>query len=363
KAGVSDHKGSSDEEEPFLPAVRRVSEQGGLSDGVLLAMGEKKHASATGHTGADNEAFSVFPLHTALEGSLLGAIVFGFPYHELGVPDLAILALIGFLLVWRFTPGPKKTKEQKDIPCNAENRPPSMQLPRKRPHDDLRDAARENAHIPRERESGLPDRKTPQADKADTPLSRHADRQLTGPTDEFGHPPPGHEPENGWDRGHQRSAQGWAKRPGTDGESAVTWPSAHAEAAKKSMSGILPERFELEDFLEGARVFYTRMQEAWAARSTESLAPFMTPEMVRLIRERAATGFQPSSVHIMLLNAELLDLEQREDKDQAKVEFSGLMCVNDGAPTELREVWSFARERNKDGMWRLADMEEREDRQ
>ncbi|MDR2573080.1 MAG: hypothetical protein LBC94_01830, partial [Desulfovibrio sp.] len=39
KAGVSDHKGSSDEEEPFLPAVRRVSEQGGLSDGVLLAMG------------------------------------------------------------------------------------------------------------------------------------------------------------------------------------------------------------------------------------------------------------------------------------------------------------------------------------
>ena len=130
-----------------------------------------------------------------------------------------------------------------------------------------------------------------------------------------------------------------------------------------SRSASPAEDFDSDDFLEGARVLYIRMQEAWAARDTESLAPFMTPDMMRLLHERAAADPHPAGVDILLINATLLGLDRQGGEERADVEFAVLMRMDRGAPMEVNEIWRFVRGRDNDGMWRLAGIEPRGGRQ
>ena len=296
-----------------------------LSGDGLLAMGGKRHepvSTAEEAAMADSNGDSAGSLFRSFfKGSFVGALVFGYPYQELGIVDLAGLALIGFLVVWRFMPAPRKTSERKDDPFTANRRKgPSGQRDNGRTTPDA---------------SGLPNRDSPRPDsprpdKPDGASGRWPVRERDEQRDDL--------PDRGW---------------GAAASDAATEPLPAAD-------GVIPsEDFDSEDFLEGARVLYIRMQEAWAARGTESLAPFMTPDMMRLLHERAAADPHPAEVDILLLNAILLGQERQGGEERADVEFSVLMRTDGDAPVEVHEMWRFVRGRDTDGMWRLAGIEPR----
>ena len=322
EAGCQEWRGDGGEarSRSFALAAEEKFSGAPLPGDGLLAMGGKRHepvsaaeeAAMAGNNG--DSAGSLF--RSAFKGSFIGALVFGYPYQELGIVDLAVLALVGFLVVWRFMPAPRKTPERKGGPFTANRRegPPGQ-----------RDNGRTTTDA-----SGLPNRDSPRPDKPGGASGRWPARRRDDP------------PNPGW---------------GTAASEAAPEPSA----ASRGVAA--PEGFDADDFLEGARVLYIRMQEAWAARDTESLAPFMTPDMMRLLHERAAADPHPAGVDILLINATLLGLDRQGGEERADVEFAVLMRMDRGAPMEVSEMWRFVRGRDNDGMWRLAGIEQRGKRQ
>lgn len=327
----------------LFPAEERAAGADLPGDG-LLAMGGKNRergAASNGSDAVDNNGDTGGSLpRSALEGSFLGALLFGYPFENLGLPDLAILALLGFLLVWRFMPGPRPEKKQEGDRFTVGRRDrSSTELPRELQPRRPRDAA------PKAPEQG-------RGQNARWPTSG-SDGQKDGR----------HEAENdsaGPERAPFRRKSGapeaaWTRRR-TDAASPAKAPS---DAFGASPAG----EFDQDDFLEGARVLYIRMQEAWAERDTESLAPFMTSDMMRLLREQAAADPHPVSMHIMLLNAALASLERQGDEERAGVKFSVLLRADRDAPIEVHEIWRFVRGGETGGTWRLAGIEEHEEQQ
>ncbi len=335
-AGHQEWRGDADKARPFVLSAEETVFGASLPGDGLLAMGGKRHepgSIAEETARADNNGDSAGSLFSSVfKGSFVGALVFGYPYQELGIVDLAALALIGFLVVWRFMPAPRKTPERKDDPFTANRRKgPSGQRDNGRTTPDA---------------SGLPNRDSPRPDsprpdKAGGASGRWPVR------------------ERAEQQAKQRDGQGEGSDRG--------WGAAASEAAPEPLAasrGAGPaEEFDSDDFLEGARVLYIRMQEAWAARDTESLAPFMTADMMLLLRERAAADPHPADVNILLLNAVLLGQEGRGGEERADVEFSVLMRTDRDVPMEVHEMWRFVRGRDTDGMWRLAGIEPRGERQ
>ena len=339
-AGHEERRGDADKARSFVLSAEETIFGTALPGDGLLVMGGKHHESApTGEETAmagNNEDSAGSLFDSVFQGSFVGALVFGYPYQELGIVDLAALALIGFLVVWRFMPAPRKSPERKDDSFTADRRkgPPGQ-----------RDNGRTTPDA-----SGLPNRDgprpdSPRSDKAGGasgrwPVRGRAEQQARQP----GGQPDGQRdgPERGW---------------GTVASEAAPEPLIASRSASPA------EDFDSDDFLEGARVLYIRMQEAWAARDTESLAPFMTPDMMRLLHERAAADPHPADVDILLLNAVLLGQEGRGGEERADVEFSVLMRTDGDVPVEIHEMWRFVRGRDTDGMWRLAGIEPRGERQ
>lgn len=323
-AGHQERRDDVDEARSFVFSAEEKFSGTALPGDGLLAMGGRRHepvSAAEEAAMADSNGDSAGSLfRSAFKGSFIGALVFGYPYQELGVVDLAVLALIGFLVVWRFMPAPRKTSGRKDDPFTANRREgPS--------------GRRDGGRTPLD-SSGLPNRDTPHPDKPGGASSRWPVRERGGQRDE--------RPDRGWEAAASETA---------------TEPLAAAGRAAP------PGDFDADDFLEGARVLYIRMQEAWAARDTEVLAPFMTPDMMLLLRERAAADPHPAGVNILLLNATLLGQERRGNEERADVEFAVLMRTDGDAPMEVNEVWRFVRGHDSDGMWRLAGIEPRGERQ
>ena len=333
EAGCQEWRGDAGEARPFVLSAEEKFSGAPLPGDGLLAMGGKRHdpvsTAEEAAMGDDNGDSAGSLFRSAFKGSFVGALVFGYPYQELGIVDLAVLALIGFLVVWRFMPAPRKTPERKGDTFTANRREGTP-------------GQRDNGRTTPDA-SGLPNRDSPRPDspRPDKPggasgrwPARGRDGQRDAQQDDS--------PNRGW---------------GTAASEAAPEPSAAARGAAA------PEGFDADDFLEGARVLYIRMQEAWAARDTESLAPFMTPDMMRLLRERAAADPHPADVNILLINATLLGLERQGGEERADVEFSVLMRTDSDAPMEVDEIWRFVRGRDNDGMWRLAGIEPRGKRQ
>ena len=335
--------GSDGTEHSFLTAERFAAGPELSGDG-LLAMGGKgrgRDMAPDGSGAADNGGNAGDSLfRSALEGSFLGALLFGYPFEDLGLPDLAILALLGFLLVWRFMPGPRPGKNQEGDRFTVGRRDrSSTELPR-----DLQ------PKVPRDADRKAPGQRAGQSGRwpADASDSRK-DGRREAENDSDGQErapfrPRSGAPENAWTRRR------------TD---AATPAGAAADAFGASPAG----EFDQDDFLEGARVLYIRMQEAWAERDAESLAPFMTPDMMRLLREQAAADPHPVGMHIMLLNADLIGLERQNGEERAGVKFSVLTRTDRDAPIEIHEIWHFVRRGNTGGTWRLAGIEEHEEQQ
>lgn len=121
-----------------------------------------------------------------------------------------------------------------------------------------------------------------------------------------------------------------------------------------------PGGFDRSEFLRGAKLAYARLTEAFDTLDADAAEPFAAPEVLDGLKARAASGAQPTSTEIVLVDAELLEHVEHEDREEAVVLYDALVRRGPDAaePEQLKQVWRFARDPRVSGStWRLARME------
>lgn len=117
----------------------------------------------------------------------------------------------------------------------------------------------------------------------------------------------------------------------------------------------IPAGFDENEFIEGAKAAYVRLNTAWDKRDIDDIARFASPAFLNEIKAQAAEDPKPSITEIMLVNASLVEVKQDGDDQMAVVFFNVLLreSANQAAPTDVREMWHFARSADGSGQWKL----------
>lgn len=116
----------------------------------------------------------------------------------------------------------------------------------------------------------------------------------------------------------------------------------------------VPDGFDTEEFLRGAKMAYTRLQESWDKRDLDDIAHFTTPAVLEKVREDMVAASAPSTTELLLVNAQLLHVETTAEEERAEVFFDVLMreSPEQHAPASVREIWHFLRT-GSDDRWKL----------
>ena len=250
-------------------------------------------------------------------GSMVGAVFFGYPFEGLGIVDLlafSVLIALG-LKIFARTRGDRDRENTTSVPYDQ--------------NDYERDNSRDNTPARRNQWT----QKNGQDKEDETPWGSN----LPSP------------PQNP-DTIQKRADNMWAHLRSA--------PPSRAPGSLTSGADV-PEDFRVDDFLNGARTLYTRLQTSWASRDLDDLVPFTSPGMMQVIRDHAAHDPTPTTVEVLLVNASIANVKREGDEESAAVIFNALMRNGDeGDPTEARELWHFVRNRNTGGMWRLDGIEQ-----
>ena len=116
---------------------------------------------------------------------------------------------------------------------------------------------------------------------------------------------------------------------------------------------ILPEWFDQEDFLSGARSAYTLLQEAWDSGKLDEIKALTTESVFAEISRQHAQDNSQDTTRILQLNAELIDFNESSDQVEASVLFDALLGEadaqgNNERATQVRELWHFVRKSNSE---------------
>ena len=116
----------------------------------------------------------------------------------------------------------------------------------------------------------------------------------------------------------------------------------------------MPDGFDAEEFLRGAKMAYTRLQNAWDKRDMDDIAQFTSSAVQHAVREQMEADPKPSTTEILLVNAQLLGVTDEGQEQYAQVFFDVLLreSPEQQTPSSAREVWHFMRPVTG-GNWKL----------
>ena len=268
------------------------------------------------------------------QGGFIGALFFGYPYKGLIVMDFLALGLL-FMIVARAVASRRRGQrndrfsvDRQDI-RNKQDQYGEREEKQRTRVEDLRPAEHDQ-----KRESGNPR-------------------------------------DNAWSRrlgGEKNSRRPQVRPPTTVRENAAAmWAGLSsqgqqqddARAASVAAGADIPASFDVQDFLEGARALYVRLQQAWASRKVDELAPFVSPKMLNLLRKQVLANPEPLPVEILLVNATLNKLSREGNTEKAEVAFSAVMRTGqEEEAAEVDETWVFARGGEFGGMWKLTGIQQ-----
>lgn len=119
----------------------------------------------------------------------------------------------------------------------------------------------------------------------------------------------------------------------------------------------IPADFDTEDFLRGAKLVFTRLQQSWDRRDIDDVALFATPHVLEEIRNQAKADPEPSTTEVLLINANILEVKEDAGQQKAMVFFDVLLREDpkQEVPSSVREVWHFTRpaDAHSSAMWLL----------
>jgi len=174
------------------------------------------------------------------------------------------------------------------------------------------------------------------------------------------------------DDDNTRSGKWTEKRPDEEKQGRVIRPMDRHEAARQMWGNLSSEQqapaeeqsvavftdgdFNENEFLEGAKLFFSRFQQASDSREFDDLKMFLSDEVYADAVVEARSNPEPSHTEIMLLNARLMEVKSENDRTGATVFYDAQ--IRKGAsgdqPVHVRTVWEFSRDdRVENGLWTL----------
>jgi len=137
-------------------------------------------------------------------------------------------------------------------------------------------------------------------------------------------------------------------------DSQETWGSANSGyGTRQGMSTPaaaeevrIPQDFDQEDFMKGAKAVYTRLQSSWDKRDLEDIRHFTSKEVWEEIKRQAQEDPKPSKTEILRVNTRLLEVASSNSHTVASVLFDVMMreSQEEDMANEVHEIWHFSKD-------------------
>ncbi|WP_111412798.1 Tim44 domain-containing protein [Billgrantia lactosivorans] len=121
--------------------------------------------------------------------------------------------------------------------------------------------------------------------------------------------------------------------------------------------GSLPDWFDRERFLAGAKEHFMILQRAWDNNDFGGIQEYVTPELYNLLREERSRQPANNRTEIVRLFAELGDVRELGEQAEATVIFHGILDEN-GEQSEFNETWHLTRQVRDGAPWYLQGIEQ-----
>ncbi|MDD1643842.1 MAG: 39S ribosomal protein L45 [Methylococcaceae bacterium] len=106
----------------------------------------------------------------------------------------------------------------------------------------------------------------------------------------------------------------------------------------------VPEGFDQQAFLYGAKIAFTTLQKAWDDRDLAEIRGLSTDKVFSEIQDQLKASATENRTDILKLDAELLEVREIGSELEAVVLFDAIMREDINAQTEqVREVWHFVK--------------------
>ena len=142
---------------------------------------------------------------------------------------------------------------------------------------------------------------------------------------------------------------------GSQGSAWDALRSQPASAPIEAEAVAAPADFDQDEFLRGAKAAYSRLQASWDRRDLDDIAHFATEDVMKELREQAASDPNPGKTELLLVNASVVEVREEGDLRRVAVYFDVLMREDQHAarPEQVREVWHFVCSRAAGDSWKL----------
>ena len=154
-----------------------------------------------------------------------------------------------------------------------------------------------------------------------------------------------------WD--HLRTGYSTGSNTGANEDVQEDAPIAENEIA-------LPADVQSEEFLEGARAMFNRLQESWDKRDFKDIKSFVSKEVYDGVLEQAKEDASPSQTDVLQLQASIVGNTARVEGDAivVRVLFRAMLKESSEANSNnVEEVWYFSRTEKKPS-WQLIGIEQ-----
>jgi len=124
---------------------------------------------------------------------------------------------------------------------------------------------------------------------------------------------------------------------------------AASDAQSNANNIVLPEWFNQEEFLSGARSAYNLLQSAWDSGNMDEIKSLTTETVYAEIVQQHAQEASQGATRIIQLQAELIDFNESDGQAEAGVLFDALLGEaddqgNNERAAQVRELWHFVRQ-------------------
>jgi predicted lipid-binding transport protein (Tim44 family) len=152
-----------------------------------------------------------------------------------------------------------------------------------------------------------------------------------------------------------KSQETWSSpSPGYGSVQGAPIPAAAEEVS-------IPQGFDQEDFMKGAKAVYTRLQNSWDKRDLEDIRYFTSKEVWEEISRQAQEDLKPSKTEILRVNARLLEVASSNSHTVASVLFDVMMRESreEDMAKEVREIWHFSKDdKDPKSLWVLEGIQQ-----
>jgi len=120
--------------------------------------------------------------------------------------------------------------------------------------------------------------------------------------------------------------------------------SQSASSAASDIPFNLPQGFNVDQFLEGARGHYNVLQKAWNENNLPMIQEYVSPEVYNALSAERKTLEKDPQTQVLFVNAELVRADQVFGEACISVQYTG-RCkeLSDGSEEDIHEVWHLER--------------------